>query len=472
MPGRKFQTIASSLLPILILLGASLPSAPQSAQQPQTPKPKKEQKLPRISSHIVLITISGLRVDAINDPNRVRTPTIQSLREKGVHAAGVESVFPTQTNPAHASIITGTLPADHGITSDFPFDDQTATQAADPYRLAKEIKIEPIWEYARREGFTVAAAGFPLTVGANLQFNVHAAMPEESQSAAQLRGELLSALKTRTGETPFGEKSKSAIRPADLFNTEAIVYLIGKYRPNLTMINFTSLDFAQQRFGISSKESAATLEGIDRLVEKIGGAVNQAGIISDTSFFILSDYGAAKVEREFRPNVVLARKGWLTPNGRGQIASWRAVAQTFGGSAAIFVRNPRDETFVRELEALFDEHYQKPDSAIWRVLPRRDAARLGADPRPVLFLDAAPAYTMTASSSGSSISNTDSRAAHGCSPSRSEMRATLIMSGRGVKSGGRIEYARLIDIAPTIARLLGLEMKTARGRVLSEAIIQ
>ena len=466
MPGRKFQTTVSSLLPILVLLGASL-FDPQSGQPPQTAKPKKEQKPPRISSHIVLITISGLRADAVNNPNLARMPAIQSLREKGVHAVGLESVFPTQTNPAHASLITGTLPADHGITSDFPFNEQTATQAADPYRLAREIKTEAIWEYVRREGFTVAAAGFPLTVGANIKFNVHPATPEESQSAVQLRGELLSALKT---ETTVGEKSKSVIQPADLFNTEAVVYLIGKHRPNLTMINFTSLELAQQRYGISAKETAATLEGIDRLVEKIVGAVHQTGQAADTSFFILSDYGAAKVEHEFRPNVLLARKGWLTPNGKGEITSWRAVAQTFGGSAAIFVRNPQDETFVRELEALFNEHHKKPDSAIWRVLPHLDAARLGADPRPALFLDAAPTYTMSDSFGGSSTSDANSRAAHGYSPSRSEMRAALILSGRGIKSGGRIEYARLIDIAPTIARLLGLEMKTARGRVLTEAI--
>ncbi|MGH9847393.1 MAG: alkaline phosphatase family protein, partial [Blastocatellia bacterium] len=252
MPGRKFQTIVSSLLLIFALLGASLPGDPQSARQPQSQTTKKEQKPSRISSHIVLITISGLRADAVNGPNRAQMPTIQSLREKGIHAVGVESVFPTQTNPAHASIITGTLPADHGITSDFPFDDQTATQAADPYRLAKEIKTEPIWEYVRREGFTVATAGFPLTVGANLLFNVHAAAQEESQSTTQLRGELLSTLKPGNYETPVGEKSKPVIQPADVFNTEAIVHLIGKHRPNLAMINFTSLDLAQQRFGIAS----------------------------------------------------------------------------------------------------------------------------------------------------------------------------------------------------------------------------
>ena len=52
------------------------------------------------------------------------------------------------------------------------------------------------------------------------------------------------------------------------------------------------------------------------------------------------------------------------------------------------------------------------------------------------------------------------------------MRATLIIAGKGIKANQRIEYARLIDIAPTVARLLGLEMKSARGRVLSEVVTQ
>jgi hypothetical protein len=50
------------------------------------------------------------------------------------------------------------------------------------------------------------------------------------------------------------------------------------------------------------------------------------------------------------------------------------------------------------------------------------------------------------------------------------MRALFVIAGKGIKSGTQTPYARLVDIAPTVARLLGLEMKTARGRVISEVI--
>ncbi|MCI0661612.1 MAG: hypothetical protein L0220_11105, partial [Acidobacteria bacterium] len=193
---------------------------------------------------------------------------------------------------------------------------------------------------------------------------------------------------------------------------------------------------------------------------------------NELTIFVVTDFGSMNIEQIFNPNVVLAKKGFLTTGGEGRITSWRAVAQTFGGSAAIFVRDRQDEKTSREVEKVFTELHEKPDSPIWRVVSRREASQLGADPRAVLYLDAAPSYAMSSRATGSTISKTSDRAAHGFLPSRSEIRATLIISGKGIKNGAKIEYARLIDIAPTAARLLGLEMRTARGRVFYEVISQ
>jgi hypothetical protein len=73
---------------------------------------------------------------------------------------------------------------------------------------------------------------------------------------------------------------------------------------------------------------------------------------------------------------------------------------------------------------------------------------------------------------GATVAKAADRGAHGYLPQRSEMRGALIASGRGIKAGAKVEYARLIDIAPTIARLLGLEIRAARGKVISEVIDQ
>jgi predicted AlkP superfamily pyrophosphatase or phosphodiesterase len=333
-------------------------------------------------------------------------------------------------------MITGSAPSDHSVTSDHSFDLESGSQSKESHRSAKEIKTDTIFDLARRANLSTAAVGFPLTADAAIDFN----QPDVSDNFAK---------------------------------ASAAAEIIGKHRPNLLLVNFTLFDVAQRRYGLLSTESLKAIEAIDGLIKMVIDATVDARIAEETTFIVASDSGASKVEKEYNPNVLLAKKGWLAPGGQGQISSWRAVAQSFGGSAAIFVKDPKDESFIRELETFFTQQAEKPESPIWRIISRRDATKLGADPRPALYLDAAPSYAITARTTGSAITNLSKgadRTARGYAPSRVEMRAMFIVAGKGIKSGAQVEYARLIDIAPTVARLLGLEMKTARGRVISEVI--
>ena len=435
MPNRFLLTVAGLLM---LLFSGSPGFHLQAQQQKPTPSPTPgKPKPPKLTSHVVLISISGLRADHANDPQNfgLKLPNLKSLRAKGSYAVGVESVYPSQTIPAHVSMVTGVLPADHGVTADFPFNEQTATLSVTPFQSAKAIKADTIWEAAKRENLTTAAIGFPMTADANINFN----QPETSDEA----------------------------------KVQAAVAIIEKNSPNLLAVNFTSLDLAERRFGLLSNEAKSAAELIDGLIGKIVAAIERAGLGEKTTFLIVSDHGAIKVEQEFRPNVLLAKKGFLTVGEQGSIASWQAVAVSFGGSAAIFLKNPQDETTAKAVEELFKAYEKESsDSPLWRITIRREAARLGADARAVLYLDAAPSFRISARANGSMISKTSDRSAYGYLPSRAEMRGAMFVAGKAIKPGQRIEYARLIDVAPTIARLLGLEMKTARGRVLSEVIAQ
>jgi predicted AlkP superfamily pyrophosphatase or phosphodiesterase len=349
---------------------------------------------------------------------------------------GIESVFPSQTIPAHASIITGSPPADHGVTSDYSFDRERALQSKEPHRSVREIRTETIFDVARRAKLVVAAVGFPLTADAAISFN----QPDASE---------------------------------DLVKAVAAADIIEKHRPNLLLVNFTSFDAAQRRHGLLSAESLKAIETIDGLIKEIVDATESSRIAEETTFILISDSGASKVEKEFNPNVLLAKNEWLASDGQGRITSWRAVAQSLGGSAAVFVKDPKDEDFIREVEKFFTQLSEKTDSPIWRVINMREATKLGADPLAAFYLDAAPSYAMKSKTTGSAVTNLAKgadRTARGYAPSRVEMRALFVIAGKGIKSGAQTPYARLIDIAPTVARLLGLELKTARGRVISEVI--
>jgi predicted AlkP superfamily pyrophosphatase or phosphodiesterase len=462
-----------------------------SAQDPTAQSQKEDEKKPRyekISSHLIIVSISGLKADDLNNPETtgLRIPTIQSLRTKGAHAIVAESVYPSVRNPAHASIATGVFPADHGVYSDFPFDTLTGAQSEEPYRLAKDIKTDTLWDAAKRGGFVTAAVGYPLTAGATIDFNIPVAF-DDGYLADNEAGiykliskklisppDLLDQLGPEIMSSPFtGDKKLKEIagnQRMDQFKADAAAHIIETHRPNLLLVNLDSYAKAVRRYGVQSREAIIALEFTDELLKKIIDPAEK--ISSETTIFIVSDFGLMRVEKKFNPNVVLAKKDWLKTGGKGRITSWRAVAQTFGGSAAIFLREPQDKKAIAEIRELFDEIHKRPDSPIWQIVTAQEASKLGTDPRPVFYLDVAPAYAVSSRATGASISTTSEKAAHGYLPSRSDMLTPLIIYGNGIKPGSKIEYGRLIDIAPTAARLLGLEMRTARGRVYSEVISQ
>ncbi|MEP7273873.1 MAG: alkaline phosphatase family protein, partial [Acidobacteriota bacterium] len=274
-------------------------------------------------------------------------------------------------------------------------------------------------------------------------------------------------LKSASSEFPLTARGAIdfTINPAE--GIDPLVDLLKKRQVNLVLVNFRAFGEAQERSGIDSKEAIAALEGIDAEVGRLSGIA----IGNDTTFVVVSDSARAPVEREFRPNVVLAKREFLTTDNKGDVVSWKAICHTTGGSAAVFIKNAQDEKLITEVEKAFREIHEKAESPIWRVIVKREAARLGADPRAILFLDASPLYVMSSKATGGTTARANIRATSGYLPQRSEMRATLVMAGRGIKPGVRLEFARLVDIAPTVSRMLGLELRTSRGRVLNEVLI-
>ncbi|MEO8428384.1 MAG: hypothetical protein ABI651_14840 [Verrucomicrobiota bacterium] len=62
------------------------------------------------------------------------------------------------------------------------------------------------------------------------------------------------------------------------------------------------------------------------------------------------------------------------------------------------------------------------------------------------------------------------RGYHGFLASDPKMNAVFIASGRGIKPGAKIGMVDNIDVAPTIAHLLGQPFSGAQGKVISEIL--
>lgn len=414
---------------IVFLIFSFSSFAQQPANNLQTKRGKE--KLSPLTSTVILISIDGLRNEDFNNP-KLTIPTLRSLLHSGSFVQNVESSYPSRSLPAHATMLTGMFPADHGIVSDWKFDEKKGGSSEEKFAASSEIKIETIWQAAKRAGLKTTAINFPFTDATNTDFS--------SQ---------------------------------DLGIASAWVE---KNRPQLVMIRFDDLANSLQRFGWGSVETTAALEKIDSTVRKILDSVERSGRTNETTFFIVSSHGFAKIEHEFKPNVILAKKGFITLGAKGKIINWTATTYSSGGTAAVYLKDAKNEGAAKEVEKIFLEIHNQEASPIWRIVSKKEATKLGADPQAAFFLDAAPRFLISEETTGKKLteklSPTAGQTTSGYLPSRSEMRGVIIAAGKGIKPKTQIEYARLTDIAPTIARLLGFEFKVSRGHLISELLVQ
>ena len=71
--------------------------------------------------HVILISIDGLRPEFYLDSG-YPAPILRKLGASGARAQTVEPVFPSNTNPSHATILTGLRPNRHGIIFNVRFE--------------------------------------------------------------------------------------------------------------------------------------------------------------------------------------------------------------------------------------------------------------------------------------------------------------------------------------------------------------
>ncbi|HSL70133.1 MAG TPA: ectonucleotide pyrophosphatase/phosphodiesterase, partial [Longimicrobiales bacterium] len=96
-----------------------------------------------VTDHVIVISIDGLRPDAID---KYQLSTLMRLRAEGAHATEARTIFPSKTLPSHTSMLTGVGPEIHGITWN---SDRTAEFGV--------VETPTVFAIAKAGGFTTAA---------------------------------------------------------------------------------------------------------------------------------------------------------------------------------------------------------------------------------------------------------------------------------------------------------------------------
>jgi predicted AlkP superfamily pyrophosphatase or phosphodiesterase len=256
----------------------------------------------------------------------------------------------------------------------------------------------------------------------------------------------------------------------DAMVAEVAAHVWRRHAPDLMLVHFLCTDSFQHLAGPRSPEAYWAIEYVDGCLGRLLAAMGDAG---DTVVAVVSDHGFLPVEQEVRVNVRLRQLGLLRVDGDGAITHADARMVMNHGAGYVYLREDRHPEAVaadlrRELAAL---------PGVGGVWTAAEYATLGL-PAPAdnplageLVLEAAPGYMFADEARGDDLlAPARYRGNHGHLPTHADNAACFVAAGPGVAAGVTLGPIRSRDVAPTAARLLGLDMGPVEGRVLTEAL--
>ena len=442
---------------LFVILLLVFPASPLPADPGPAPAPG-----------LLLISIDGLRPDYVTraDDHGLKIPNLRRLLRDGVHASGVRGVLPTSTYSGHTTIITGAAPARHGIVWNNPFAGP-ASDRGNWYWYAEDIRVPTLWQAAARAGRVVGSVSWPVSVGAEIAFNIpEYNLTRTADDAKMVRAlvppGLMAELEGKAG--PYVMDLEQAVL-RDESRTRWAVEILRQKRAQFLAVHLAATDHFQHRHGPFSPPVLDALEKIDAMIGDLAGAVLAAD--PKAVIAVVSDHGFARVDRELRLDAAFVEAGLISCKTRGgtledsKVGEWTAMPWSSGGSAAILMKNPGDAGARRRVGDLLASLAADPANGIASVLDRPALDALGASPDAAFWVDLRPGVWLNPSLDGPRAGPISVRGSHGYSPEHPEMNSLFLIAGAGVRRGVELDVIDMRAIAPTLARAMGIPFPSA-----------
>jgi predicted AlkP superfamily pyrophosphatase or phosphodiesterase len=455
MKRRRFLRLSRMALLVFLVLSASA-TAPAAQSQGG-------------SRHVVLISLDGFAAWALDDPS-LSVPTLRKLAANGAVAGSLRPVNPTVTWPNHTTLVSGVTPARHRVLYNGLLKREPGVPPrVEPWLPRDQMVHAPtLYDVAHARGLTTAQVDW---VAIQAAPTITWEFPERPAPDGKIAQELVKAGALMPAELEAFASRNIVWR--DRIWTDAAVHILQTHRPNLLMFHLLSLDSMQHRYGPRTLAATAAMALLDAQVAQVVAAVERAGLVSRTTFFVVSDHGFKVVKRQIRLNVALARAGLLTVQD-GKIRASQAYAVPEGGSAIVFLTapDPTGDLLARVKKAVAGVE------GVDAVVEPADYARFGlpqpaaSDQMGALFVTPRDGYAFAAPADGEVVIDAPegSLGAHGYPATDPDMGALFIASGAGIRPGVRLGVVDNVDVAPTMAALLGLTLGNVDGKVLKEIL--
>lgn len=404
---------------------------------------------------VVVISLDGFPASALDDP-KLPIPTLRKLMRTGTggHMTGIN---PTITWPNHTTMVTGVAADSHGLLLNGAI---VHTGSWPPVKVdttvdkVKLVKVPTVYDAAFKAGLTTAQVDW---VAIDNAPTITWAFPERATPQGPLEREMLA--KHALTPADLADFSKANIVFRDQIWTDAGVYLIHEHQPDLLLFHLLTLDSTQHQYGPGTLAARDAMGFLDSCVARLVAAVHDAGLDSQTTFLVVSDHGFKAYTKEIRANNALQAAG----------LDRKVYALPEGGSSYIYVeQSPAQAELIAKAREVLSgvegvDHIYGPGDYAALGLPRPDQ-----DPQfGQLFVTAKTGYSFSGSTGGPvTAAALQMGGSHAYLASDPDLHPIFIASGRGVRPGVQPGLVSNLDVASTIAKLLGVSLPSAKGKAL------
>lgn len=324
---------------------------------------------------VVVIDVVGLTPSMLGRD----TPRITEIANRGF-AAPMQTVLPAVTCSVQSTLLTGTLPRDHGIVGNGWYFRDLAEVLF--WRQSNYlVRGERVYQAARQRhpGFSTAKLFWWYNMYAPVEWSVtpRPCYPADGRKIFDSYSEppeLKDELQRQLGVFPLHRFwGPGANIESSRWIAQASVEVLRRFRPTLTLVYLPHLDYNLQRLGPNAPQIAEDVRAVDAEAGRVIDAAAELG----AEVVVLSEYGIVEVCRPIHINRILREAGWLRV--RREITGWetldagasRAFAVADHQVAHVYVKRPQDVADVARLLA--------GQPGIEQVLDREGQRRFGLD---------------------------------------------------------------------------------------------
>ncbi len=324
---------------------------------------------------LLILDVVGLTYDMLG----ADTPHLARLAAEGF-ARPLTGILPGVTCSAQATMLTGTLPREHGIVANgWYFRDLAEVMF---WRQSNRlIQGERLYEAGQKKdpGYTTAKMFWWYNMYAPVEFSMtpRPSYPADGRkifdSYSQPPG-LRDELQAKLGVFPlprfWGPMADIA---SSRWIADASLEVMRRYRPSLNLVYLPHLDYNLQRLGPDDPRIREDIRQVDAEAGKLIAVAREL----DMDVLVVSEYAITAVSQPVPINRVLRENGYLM--ARREPLGWetldcgacRAFAVSDHQLAHVYVRRPEDVAGVKSL--------LEKTPGIERVLDREEQGEFGLD---------------------------------------------------------------------------------------------